>query len=61
MLLGRCRAEDSVADGGVNSCADSGVECFFHAAILAGVKGEDAGAAAGFQAVRKLAQERVEC
>ena len=60
MLLGWCRAEDSVADGGVNSCADSCVECFFHAAILAGMKGEDDCAAAGLQAIRKLAEECIE-
>jgi len=58
-FLGR-GATDFIGDLGVKSTATAIGEGFFHAAILAGMEGEDGHASAGAQAGGQMAQERIE-
>ena len=53
-------AEDAAGDFLVKAFAVRGLEGFFHAAIFAGMEGEDGEAAAGIQALGQNAQETVE-
>src|SRR5690606_21853537 len=58
-LLGRS-ADRTVRDRLVRAGAQAGQESLLHAPVLAGVKAEDGDAAAGPEAAREDAQQRVE-
>ena len=49
-------ADDAAGDFAVEACAVGGLEGFFHAAIFAGMEGEEGDAAAGVEALRQDAQ-----
>src|SRR5205807_275040 len=58
-FLGR-GTDHFVGDGGKDAGAQSLLERLLHAPVLARVEGEQRGAAAGAQAFRELAQQRIE-
>src|ERR1035437_6817236 len=56
-LFLRGRADDFIGDGGINFAPQSGLKCFLHAPVFAGMKRENRHAAIGFQARGQVAQK----